>query len=114
MKKCRYFINRSGKLVKLISDVLLPFELYIALVEPEKPNIGNLYYVKSNGNCQYVPINVTKLGPCRQTDFDLVEDITCCRCDGRGVASTWLGIDHYERRNCYDCKGSGYKLAKKH
>jgi hypothetical protein len=97
----RYYLNRKEEIVKVISPQLKPFEMYVALADPENPRSKNLYYVNSDGQ-----VYVDYLD--EQDDNDFEQDITCKQCQGRGIFAVVVGPDEVEKSSCSECNGLGY------
>lgn len=101
MQKNHFYLDTKNRLVQVISDKVAPFDLFLALAEPKDPRSNNLYFVRSDGvtdGCE---------------DLDLMQDVTCLRCRGRGNFLTMTGPDEAVRHVCYDCGTNGHmKLDK--
>lgn len=102
IKKGRYYKDRHNRLAHVVSEKIIPLDVYAVLYSPAEPNFHNLFFVKKDGSIDEL-----------DTDpMDLVIDVTCPHCDGRGHYITRIGPDDYRRRSCEKCGSKGYKLSK--
>ena len=92
ISKHRYFISRTGLIVKIISERLDPFDLYVAYTIPK-----DIYFV-----------NGTDGRSKERTSDDLIKDITCPQCNGKGVFISIVEKDMACKRDCVRCQKKGY------
>ena len=97
ISRYRFFFSRGCNLIRIISDRLEPFDLYVAM---ECPKNTNIYFVDSTGHA----IRHTN------DDFmdDLIRDITCPQCNGKGTYIRILERDTVKKETCHRCQALGY------
>ena len=100
ISKHRYFIDRAGRLVRVISEQLDLFDAFVALRFPKDPNFDNVYYVRNDGSSTGRSDHAS--------DGDLQRDITCPLCSGKGMYIAIIGLDQAIKRPCYRCQNKGF------
>lgn len=95
--KYRYYRDRSGRLARIISDRLVDTDLFVAVVNPNVPEYSNLVFVNMYGMAE------------RGNDqYDLISDVTCGLCNGKGTFLSYGGPDTAILRPCHVCSTKGH------
>lgn len=94
-----YYLNNHGEIVKVLTNTISPFKIYMVLRNPEEPSIKNVYIVNEDGASNNHEIL-----------DDLIQDITCPQCHGR-PAHIYYGPDNFECCDCESCDSLGFLLS---
>lgn len=98
IKKNYFYLDRNRNLVRIVSDKLSPLELFVALRYPETPNSKYLFFIRADGK------------PLKEENGELILNVTCPLCNGRGQFLHKVDVDTAERRVCHVCTGTGYRI----
>lgn len=105
LKKGHYYKDRNNRLALVVSDQLVPLNTFAVLYAPSQPVVSNLFFVKKDGSIDELD----------EDPMDLVKEVTCTNCDGRGQFLVRVGpgsADEAQRRACSQCGSKGYRLSK--
>jgi hypothetical protein len=102
LTKGHFYKDRNNRLALVVSDKIIPLDVFAVLYVPSQPNFHNLFFVKRDGT-------IDELDP---DPMDLIKDVTCQNCKGRGHFLAWVGPDEAAKKPCDKCGSKGYKLLK--
>lgn len=102
LKKGHYYKDRNNRLALVVSDLLIPLNMFAVLYAPSQPVVSNLFFVRKDGSIDELD----------EEPMDLVKEVTCTNCDGRGQFLARVGPDEAQRRACSQCGSKGYRLSK--
>ena len=120
LRRGRFYLDGKKLLVRVVSGEMKPLPVFAALIyHPERPGDTSYANLDMNSLDSLNPDNicfVRKRGKDeKDTMFtrrwtDLVEDVTCGLCDGRGEYPRKMDADEYRRVPCYMCCSRGFSL----